>query len=253
MTTTLDGLPGFRRRLCVIPAAGRVTAALEDDFHCMAVTLRHDGETVIQADAVMERAPWSSCPGARAVLKSTFEGVALAAAVKRGDKPSNCTHLYDLALLAAAHALDSEPLTYEILASDPVDGRVVAEIRRNGRAQLRMAHAGNVMSEPEDIKGESLFKLRDWIKTLKEPAREAARLLQLGAIIAQGRIVPKNRQSDARHMSLKCYTFQPENAASAQRLWDIEDFSRPGARTPLDHFDGASFRSLEKATTTKRP
>lgn len=249
MSAVLDGLPGFRRRLCAIPAPGRVTAALEDDFHCMAVTLRHDGETVIQADAVMDRAPWSSCPGARAVLKSTFEGVALAAAVKRGDKPSNCTHLYDLALLAAAHALDSAPLAYEILASDPVDGRVVAEIRRNGRAQLRMAHVGNVMTEPEDVKGESLFNLRGWIKTLNEPAREAARLLQWGTIIAQGRIVPRDRQSDVRDLPLNCYTFQPENAARAQRVWTMEDFSR-GSRAPLDHFDGESFRSLEKTTST---
>ena len=41
----LDVLPGYRRRFRVTPGPGQVTSELEDDNHCMAVTLRHqDGD-----------------------------------------------------------------------------------------------------------------------------------------------------------------------------------------------------------------
>ncbi len=42
----LDMLPGFRRRFLVTPLPGRVTAAVEDDYHSMAVILHHDGARI---------------------------------------------------------------------------------------------------------------------------------------------------------------------------------------------------------------
>ena len=148
----------------------------------------------------MDRAPWTTCPGARAVLAETFTGVALADAAKRGAKQANCTHLHDLAVLAAAHAGDAAAITFDILASDPVDGAVVAEIRRDGAALVRIEHNKDILTAPAEVAGLSLFKLREWIATLPEPQREAARLLQWGTIIAHGRTTPMEAQSDASRM-----------------------------------------------------
>ena len=49
----LDMLPGFRRRFLVTPLPGRVTAAVEDDYHSMAVILHHDGARISGVDAIM--------------------------------------------------------------------------------------------------------------------------------------------------------------------------------------------------------
>ncbi|GAA0318949.1 hypothetical protein GCM10009087_31640 [Sphingomonas oligophenolica] len=243
MTTVEDiaCLPGFRRRFLVVPATDRVTAAVEDDYHCMTVTLHHDGAIVMSVESVMDRAPWTTCPGAPAVLATTFAGVALADVAKRGEKQSNCTHLHDLALLAAAHAADDAPTRYEILVCDPVDERVTAEIRRDGAPVLRFEHRDDILTAPAEIAGTSLFRLRGWIDTLEGPAREAARLLQWGTILAHGRITPMERQSDASRMPPNCYTFQPDRKMEAKRVGLILDFTN-GPIEPLDHFDGQRFR-----------
>lgn len=236
----LDILPGFRRRFLVTPLPGRVTAAVEDDYHSMAVILHHDGQAVVRVEAIMERVPWTTCPGAPAVLQATFTGVALADVAARGEKKANCTHLHDLAVLAAARAGDDAPTCYEILACDPVEGEAVAEIRRNGAPLLQVAHRGHIMTAPAEIADLSLMKLRPWIDALEEPMREAARLLQWGTILANGRLIPMERQSTATRVPPNCFTFQPENAVKATRVGRVIDFTAEPL-VPLDHFDGAVY------------
>jgi hypothetical protein len=240
-SATLDALPGFRRRLRVTPSPGRVIAALEDDYHCMAVVLHHDGTVVTGVESVMERVPWTTCPGAPAVLAATFTGVALADVPARGQKKANCTHLHDLTVLAAAHAGEADAILYEIMTCDPVDGLAVAEIRRDGVPLLQVAHRNHLMEAPAAIAGLSIMKLRDWIEGLDGPQREAAKLLQWGAILANGRLIPMERQSTASRVPPNCFTFQPDNAAIAIRVGTVIDFTA-APLTPLDHFDGVNFQ-----------
>jgi len=141
-SATLDALPGFRRRFRVTPSEGSVIAAVEDDYHCMAVTLRHDGTRVTGVESVMERVPWTTCPGAPAVLAATFTGVALTDVAARGEKKTNCTHLHDLAVLAAAHAADDEPILYDLPpAIDEKKGRA-GEGRRAPYRPFAIRRAG---------------------------------------------------------------------------------------------------------------
>ncbi|MCE7796886.1 DUF2889 domain-containing protein [Sphingobium sufflavum] len=238
----LDDLSGYRRRFLVTPGAGWVTAALEDDYHSMAVTLVHDGTTVTAVEPVMERAPWTTCPGAPLTLVETFTGVALADVAARGEKSVNCTHLHDLATLAAAHAGDAGPTRYDILVSDHHDGRNASEIRRNGQLVHRWEMDGGfTMRVPDAVAGQNIMKLRGWIETLAPAEKEAAKLLQWGSIVAHGRTRPIDQQSDASKMPPSCYTFQPEKAAVAKRVGLIIDFSLDEGREPLDHFDGRQF------------
>jgi hypothetical protein len=235
----LDSAPKFWRRFVVTPRADSVTAAVEDDWHCMAVTLHHDGTTITKVEPVMDRAPWTTCPGAPAVLAATFTGTALNEVAKRGMKQANCTHLHDLALLAAAHAGDARPSTFDLLTSDPVDGAVVAELRCRGEVLMRFEHRDDTLTAPEEVAGVSLFKLRECIAGLPDPQREAARLLQWGTIMAHGRTTPLERQSDASKMPANCYTFQPERKFDAVRVGRIADFN--AGDVPLAHFDGMRF------------
>ncbi len=231
-TPRLDDLPGFRRRFRIAPEAGAVSAAVEDDFHCMTVTLRHDGARIGGVEARTIRAPWTTCPGAEQVLEETFAGTPLTEAARRGLKQANCTHLYDLAVLAAAHAGDAQETRYEVLVADPVDGLGVAEIRRDGAPLLRWTLAGMELAEPAELAGRNLMQLRDWIDALDPATREAAKILQWACLIAHGRRIPLEHQSDATRMPPNCYTFQPAMARQALRVGEIIDFSR-GEREPL--------------------
>lgn len=229
---TLDAQPGFRRRFRVTTAAGWVRSEVEDDYHCMAVILHHADGVVQRVEAQQQRAPWSTCPGAVAQIEQTFTGVALAAFVTRGEKTENCTHLHDLALLAAAHAGDVAPLVYDILVSDPVDARREIELRRNGEPLLHWSEVQGRLVAPVVLDGLRLDQLRAWIDTLDPAHQEAARLLRWGAIIAHGRSIPLERQSDASRMPPNCYSFQPHRASLARRIGEIRDFSR-GTAEPL--------------------
>ncbi|MFA5941607.1 MAG: hypothetical protein WC809_19835 [Sinimarinibacterium sp.] len=231
--TALEQLPGFRRRFRVTTGPDWVRSEVEDDYHCMTVTLRHAQGVVVAVEPIMHRAPWTTCPGAVEQLKQTFTGIALDGFIARGEKPANCTHLHDLALLAAAHAADGEPLVYDILVSDPVGGERRVELRRNGLLQLGWTEQDNRIVEPVALAGLRLDQLRAWIDSLDSAQQEAARLLRWGAILAHGRTIPMERQSDASRMPPNCYSFQPQRVGDARRVGEIRDFSQ-GTAQPLN-------------------
>lgn len=225
--------PAFHRHVLITPGEGWVSAWVEDDYHHMGVILRHDGETVSGVEADMVRAPWSTCPGAVQQLAATFTGAKLDEAAARGEKQLNCTHLHDMAVIAAAHARDTAPTRYQVTVTDAVDGVRLGEITRDGLLVLSLVERANVIEEPDQAAGKTLFQLGEWIATLDEQGREAARLLRWAAIIAHGRAIPMERQSDATRMPSNCFTFQPGRKEKAQRIGAIMDFST-AARLPLE-------------------
>ena len=229
----IDTLPGFRRRFRITPKPNCVRAEVEDDYHCMTVTIHHQGGVANTIEPEIHRAPWSTCPGAIEQLKQTFSGVALDAFAERGEKKANCTHLHDLATLGAAHSSELEPLTYDVLVSDPVDGRREAELRRNGVKQLRLVLMNGQVTEPAEFAGATLDKLGPWIASVTPELQEAARVLRWGTMIANGRSIPIERQSDASRMPVgNCFTFQPQMRIAAKRIGKIRDFSN-GTGEPL--------------------
>jgi Protein of unknown function (DUF2889) len=230
----LDDLPGFRRRFIVTPAAREVRSDLEDDYHCMSVIVHHDNGVATRIEPVMERAPWTTCPGAIAQLIKTFTGVPLDGFAARGGKTFNCTHLFDLAVLAAAHAYDREPIVYDVLVSDPVAEKRYAEVRRDGEKILEWAHERGQFVEPAEIAGLTLNQLGPWIESLDPARQEAARILRWGTMIASGRTMPWGQLTNASSLARgNCYTFQPSIAVNARRIGEIKDFSK-GTAQPLD-------------------
>lgn len=223
-----DRAAGYRRRIVITPAADMSAASLEDDFHHMRVTLRHDGSLVTEVIGETLRAPWNICPAAAVKLAADFTGASLSAAATGTDKRQNCTHLYDLAVLAAAHAGDAIPTRYDVLVADPQDGVVNAELRRNGETLLSWVLVRDVLAEPAELAGTPLGSLRDWIGGLDGPMKEAARILQWATFVAHGRTIPLDQQSVASRMPPNCYAFQPDRAAHAVRTGLRHDFSQSG-------------------------
>jgi hypothetical protein len=207
-----------------------VSSEVEDDYHCMGVTIHHDGNTATRIEAVMQRAPWTTCPGAVQQLQQTFTGVPLRSFAVRGEKRANCTHLHDLAVLAATHASDGEPLVFDILVSDPVAGRRESQLRRNGTPLLGWVQLENRFVAPAELAGVGFEDMRPWMESLDPARQEAARLLRWGSTLAHGRTIPWERQSDASRLPVgNCYTFQPERSTLAKRIGVIRDFSQgPG-------------------------
>ena len=235
MSQAIDDLPGYRRRIRIEPQDGAALAMLEDDMHCMAVTLRHADGVVTAVEAVMERAPWTTCPGARDRLAETFTGQPLAQVTARREKRANCTHLHDLAVFAAAHAMDRQPVVYDVLVSDPVAGERLLELRRDGAPLLHWRERDGVLAAPAGAAGQPLMALRDWIAALPAEQQEPARVLQWAGLVAHGRTIPLDQQSRAVQMPANCYTFQPERAAVARRVGLLRDFS-DGSQVPLGSF-----------------
>ena len=210
-----------------------MSAWVEDDYHHMGVTLRHDGHSITGVAAELLRAPWSTCPGAVAKLEETFAGASLAEAVAYGEKKQNCTHLHDMAGLAAAHALDNSPTLYRVTATDPVAGERILSVTRNDELVHNWVERDNRLVEPGEVAGRSLFEIGEWLAGLDAAGQEAARILRWGAIIAHGRQIPIEDQSDASRIPPNCYTFQPGRKEQAKRIGTIVDFATAG-RAPLE-------------------
>ncbi|HUD28270.1 MAG TPA: DUF2889 domain-containing protein [Novosphingobium sp.] len=226
-------VPGYRRVIRLEPGKDRVRALLEDDLHAMVVELRHDGTRVTGVNALMDRIPWTTCPGAGRVLRDTFTGLPLAEVTARRDKQANCTHLHDLAVLAAAHAGDARTSEYTFAVSDPRQGERVLEVRRDGAAIHRWTERDDMLVEPETLAGQSLLTLRDWIGGLSSELREAARMLQWAGLVAHGRTLSDADKRAALFHRPSCFTMQPGQVGEAAKAAPTHDFCS-GTRRPLD-------------------
>lgn len=227
-----DTRPGFRRRILVVAGEGAVTAMLEDDIHCLSVTLRHDGVRVIAVEPSFDRPPWTTCPGAVGKLIETFTGKLLTEVTAKVEKTQNCTHLHDMAVLAAAHAGVPGEALYDVIATDPADGVRRLELRLNGELLHAWTERDGVLVTPAAVAGKTLQTLHDWLATLEGTELEGARILRWAARVALGRTLPMEQQNDASKMKLSCYTFQPERVGQARLIGDRRDFS-DGTIQPL--------------------
>src|SRR5262245_22358764 len=126
----------YRRAFALVGGEGRVVADMEDDFHRFRVTLEHDGGRVTRVIGEAFRYPWTECPGAAAVLAG-LAGMPLTtrptAAGEHADPRANCTHLFDTASLAVAHAAARRARRrYDVEVPDRRDGRTRARLLRDG-------------------------------------------------------------------------------------------------------------------------
>src|SRR6266542_3664524 len=134
--------PGiYRRRIRIRTAAGIARADLEDDPHRYAVIVRHDGERVSAIEGRTVRTPWTSCREATSVL-DRLVGIPLSpnplAVYASTNGREQCTHLFDLAGLAIAHAARRTRLRHydvEVPCFNP-RGRQTGRLSRDGIAVL---------------------------------------------------------------------------------------------------------------------
>jgi hypothetical protein len=105
MSTLRPGV--FRRGIAIRTSPGIARADVEDDAHRYGALIRHDGVRVEAVEGFALRTPWSACAGAVPALQRLL-GMPLspspAAVYEHTASSEQCTHLFDVAGLAIAHA-----------------------------------------------------------------------------------------------------------------------------------------------------
>ena len=219
----------YRRAFLLVGAPGRVVAELEDDFHRFRVTVEHDGARVTRVVGEAFRYPWTECPGATAVLAG-LAGMPLTtrptAAGEHSDPRANCTHLFDTAALAVAHAAAGrERRRYDVAVPDRSHGRTRARLQRDGAPLLDWEVQDTRIVAPEPFAGRALLGgsfLRFAERELDPELGEAALALRRACFISAGRA----RDLDAApHAGVylplaagSCHSFTPGIAERALRM-----------------------------------
>ena len=231
---------GCYRRVVLLdaPDAQTVAAALEDDPHAFSIRLSHDGSSVTGVSAHAERYPLSTCSGATTPIRALV-GAPLSVAsleLKRHANPrSNCTHLFDLAAWAIAHAARGARGTtrYEIDVPDAIDGRHEAALRRDGVEVLRWVLKHGCIEAPAVYAGQQVLGgFTRWASsTLAGEELEHALMLARGYFVSLARIydmAAAGSHPAAEHPmpSGSCYSYSP---GVVEEAWSLpgnrRDFS----------------------------
>jgi hypothetical protein len=227
----------FRRRIVALAAPNRVQGALEDDFHRFEVELEHDGSVVTAIRSRTPRAPRSNCPEAEQPLQG-FVGRRLEAEHVPLDPRLQCTHLFDLTRFLMARAAAGSSREYEISVSYPENGRMRAEIHRDGRLALAWVLVERRIETAGPFAGIDLAGKARWPAGLDKDTLEAAKLLRRGvwlgadrskiAIhIVDGKLEPRIEQRALEKLRGACFAHQPgrQELGGSARGMNIRDFS----------------------------
>jgi len=182
-----------RRRIELVNNGSRTSARLADPFHEMECQVDHDGQHVTAVSGVMHRYPTTLCPGATA-LTGGLTGASIHRPTEQfyapGVLPRHCTHLFDLACLAIAHAGRTEPQrVYEAIVPDERDGPVLVEVRRDGRSIHAWTVRRGFVISPGEVAGLPLLRgfLAKGGGLLSGDALEAALVLARTYLVSLGR------------------------------------------------------------------
>lgn len=235
----------FRRRLHWRATEGLVAVDLEDSNHGFRLQLHHDGKQIVDVAVEPVRFPFTTCPEAvqsvRKIIGLPLVNMAdTAAALRERLVPgNNCTHMIDLAMLAAAHVDDigSERL-YDIAVADERDGVTQARIDCDGRRVHEWAVREHVLTAPAELAGRPVMRgFFAWAtKVFSGMPLEAAQVLQRGYFVAQARrysylpIEAHPAITDGMPLG-SCYSYNTGAVERALRIQgSVRDYSKSSER-----------------------
>jgi len=211
-----------------------VVAWLEDDNHHFGLTLVHDGLVIKDLRAEMPRFPWGTCPGAVQPLRALIGRPLFGRCSEVGrylDMRQQCTHLFDLAGLAAAHAFHHRVHhRYHAMVTrhderepgGPPDW-LHASLLRDEREVMWWNLCGATMMRPASAAGQSTDRgFREWTEKLDESSAEHAFVLRRAVFVARARTRNYTAARSPAEMGLPpvCHTHQPEIRPRARRVGD---------------------------------
>lgn len=238
------GTGSFRRRhLLVAVDDTSVAAAIEDEMHHFALTVHHDGRAVTAVEGAPVRWPWSPCLDSPQAL-GALVGLPIAATpadiAAWTDARQQCTHQFDLATLAIAHASrhtngGATRRDYVTEVPDWFDPPFTARLWRDGNLLLDWTCAADAVLEPEQFRGAPMRnRFFAWCTAnLDHDMAEAAHVLRRAAWISPARRLDLEAFDQAGESGLKagiCFTAQPARMAVAIRSRDsLRDYGHSPA------------------------
>ena len=229
--------PGpYRRAVSIRIDAGIAWAAMEDDLHSFAITIRHDGATVESVETDNIRTPFNTCPTA-AIATARLAGTPLvspAAFDDPDDRFHSCTHTLDIVNLAAAHAHEPGLQRLYRIEIEEIDSLLHATIERDGAALFGWRVKGDTIVEGPWT-GASLQRLAKALYGENADTREAAMLLRRACHIGQARNfdTDKVERAGTSGSIASCHTLQFDVRPTTRRnVGTYVDFYAEG-RWPL--------------------
>lgn len=238
----------FRRRIRLIAAANKVRSAVEDGSHSIRLTLHHDGSCITGLESDYRRMPVDTCPGAIMPLRGLI-GTSLATPMREvlaaHDPRRQCTHLYDLALLAMAHALRDGVRQYDIEVPDERAEAVCSRVLRDGVEVHRWQTFQGLITKPEALAGLPLR--RGFAAWAAERFADDADALEAALVLHKGYFLSFSRRYDMSsylgqpvlqftQMHGSCYTYSPDVVGRGTWISRMRDFT-DGADELLADFD----------------
>lgn len=211
-----------------------VVAWIEDDFHHFGVSLEHDGERITDVRMAAPRTPWITCPGAAEPLRELIGKPLSRRASDIGrllNMREQCTHVFDLAGLAMAHAAQQRPhRRYQAIIQDrkvlgwnghrPLLGPTSARLLCNDQEVMFWDIAQGHITAPPIYAGQALDEgFRAWTERMAEEPAEFATILRRAQLVAGGRTIDHDQYESAGSyvQTALCYSFQPQRSLQAKR------------------------------------
>lgn len=217
--------PVFHRRLVLDASDAACVAAVEDAFHHFVVTLEHAHRLVTVVAARAPRTPWSLCGEAVQPLQR-FVGQALDRRVQLAvpgiDSKQQCTHQFDLAVLALSHGVTLGRSEFHAVVRDDADGAELAQLWRDGELVLDWRVRQGRVDSACLCDGRDLRTILSWAgECLDDDALQALYVLRRAVMVSAGRRADLDRFSDAGQLMARmagaCHVFKPERASQALR------------------------------------
>jgi len=232
------GSGSCRRRISLRQNGQQVFASLDDNYHEMTCDLRHDGTVVSDIRAETLRIPTTSCPGAAAVLRELIGmplDIDMATLYGGGRSRRHCTHLFDLAALAIAHAGRSQTnRRYDAIVPDSGGGSVTIKVWRDGQiVHLWQVQDDHIVS-PSELAGLPLLAgFMAWAaRHFRDHDLEAAAVLGKTYLISNGRrylteaFAGQSIRSNSQMIGL-CHSYSREQIDQAIFLsGEVRDYSQ---------------------------
>jgi hypothetical protein len=249
MSETQDSFPtfppGLWRRIVLQPGPGWIGGALEDDMHHFRIRLDHADGRITAVHAMGVRTPWTACTGAAPHIEAELTGELLADVAAR-DATQQCTHLFDLAIVCAAHTGDTEPTVFDMRVADRVGademggGRTTGALSVNGVEKMLWQLDGTMIEGPERFAGRDMKRVSKWKSEFPPDEAEWATLLRRAIFISPARVYDAPYGKKASDMGPwrmgVCYNYQLPQAEESTCLFDRHDFSMSGNK-PLQSLD----------------
>lgn len=230
--------PGLWRRIMLRPGPGWIGGALEDDMHCFLLRLDHADGRIAKVSARGVRTPWSACTGAPGFMVDDLTGKLLTEVATR-DPAQHCTHLFDLAILCAAHAGDTDPSCFDMRVADRAADRTTATLELDGEERLRWRLTGTIIDGPEPFAGRDIKRVSKWKHDFPPHVAEWATLLRRAIFISGARQYPTPQGVHAVDMGPGrmgvCFNYQLPQAERSTPIFDRRDFSED--LEPLEGFE----------------